>query len=162
MSTKPAVVRDPRKPREERGASKNRSNSVSLERLLELASRRVAANTHQLLEGSGVQREEWRVLHVLADEQGRSMGNLALATEMNHPTLTKLIDRLVGKSWVMRNIDPRDSRRVIVFITDLGLQRVDSLSQPLVDSDERWALALGQRKAKQLRKLLGELISADD
>jgi hypothetical protein len=39
---------------------------------------------------------------------------------------------------------------------------VDSLSQPLVDSDERWALALGQRKAKQLRKLLGELISADD
>jgi DNA-binding MarR family transcriptional regulator len=90
------------------------------------------------------------------------MGNLALATEMNHPTLTKLIDRLVGKSWVMRNIDPRDSRRVIVFITDLGLQRVDSLSQPLVDSDERWALALGQRKAKQLRKLLGELISADD
>jgi MarR family transcriptional regulator, organic hydroperoxide resistance regulator len=129
--------------------------------LLDLAHRRVGADLERVLSSKGVQTDEWRVLEVLADEQGRSMGELAQVVAMNHPTLTKLIDRMVAKSWVLRNVDVRDSRRVLVFITDLGLKMMDRLKEPLARHQRDVLDSLGERKANQLRKLLTELMKAD-
>ncbi len=134
------------------------SSNAYLERLLELANRRVSADFARVLMDVGVQRDEWRVLEVLADELGRSMGELAIQVDMNHPTLTKLMDRMVAKSWVLRKIDPVDSRRVLVYVTDIGLQLHAQLQQPVEQYQASWESALGERKAKQLRSLLSELL----
>jgi DNA-binding MarR family transcriptional regulator len=69
----------------------------------------------------GVTSDHWRVLRRLADGEGHTMGELAEQLQMNPPTLTKLIDRMVGKSLVQRAADPEDSRRVLVYATDAGL-----------------------------------------
>ncbi len=126
--------------------------------LLDLAHRRVGADLERVLAGTGVQKEEWRVLEVLSDERGRSMGELAAVVAMNHPTLTKLIDRMVAKSWVLRNVDAADSRRVLVYITDVGLATMVRLEAPLEAHEQTLTSALGERKARQLRSLLAELI----
>ena len=88
------------------------------------------------------------------------MGELAERMEMNPPTLTKLIDRMVGKSLVQRAADPEDSRRVLVYATDGGLDLLGEL-QGKVDAHHAALRALlGDRNARQLERLLTTLIEA--
>jgi len=89
--------------------------------LLERAGRVVGERLDRAFGRDGVTADHWRVLCVLADGEGHTMGEIAEQLQMNPPTLTKLVDRMVGKSLVQRAADPEDSRRVLVYATDAGL-----------------------------------------
>jgi DNA-binding MarR family transcriptional regulator len=130
--------------------------TTSLTDLLAQANRLVNAALERLLAQEGVTVESWRVLEVLSDEQGRSMGELAQLVLMNHPALTKLTDRMVSRGWVHRAADPADSRKVLVFITDAGLELVARLRERV--SDYHGAIDAGDHRAQQLKRLLGTLI----
>jgi DNA-binding MarR family transcriptional regulator len=126
--------------------------------LLASANRQMRSGIAGSIAVEGVTEEHWRVLLVLSDEQGHSMGELAETVLMNHPALTKNIDKLVSRGLVQRAPDASDSRKVLIFISDLGLDllarlktRIDALHR---STDE----ALGARKAAQLKRLLAELI----
>ena len=54
----------------------------------------------QSIAAEEVTEEHWRILQVLSDEQGRSMGDLAEQVLLNHPALTKNIDKLVSRGLV--------------------------------------------------------------
>ena len=90
--------------------------------LLERAGRVVGERLDRAFGRDGVTADHWRVLCVLADGEGHTMGEIAEQLQMNPPTLTKLVDRMVGKSLVQRAADPEDSRRVLVYATDGGLE----------------------------------------
>jgi MarR family transcriptional regulator, organic hydroperoxide resistance regulator len=102
--------------------------------------------------------EHWRILHVLSDEEGRSMGELAELVLLNGPALTKNIDKLVSRGVVQRAADDEDNRRVLVFISDLGLDVVARLRKRVDAHHETIEEALGPRKTLQLKKLLENLI----
>jgi MarR family transcriptional regulator, organic hydroperoxide resistance regulator len=102
--------------------------------------------------------EHWRILHVLSDEEGRSMGELAELVLLNGPALTKNIDKLVSRGVVQRAADEEDNRRVLVFISDLGLDVVARLRKRVDAHHETIEEALGPRKTQQLKKLLENLI----
>ena len=103
--------------------------------------------------------EHWRILHVLSDEQGHSMGELAEQVLLNGPALTKNMDKLVSRGVVQRAADDFDNRRVWVFITDLGLSVVARLKERVDAHHETIEGALGPRKTSQLKKLLESLIA---
>jgi len=126
--------------------------------LLAQANRQVTAQLTEALNDEGVQIEHWRILEVLSDEQGRSMGELAELVLMNHPALTKTIDRMVSNGFVHRRADAQDSRRVLVYITDHGLELVGRLKECVDQHHEALNAAVGSKKAEQLKKLLGDLI----
>ena len=126
--------------------------------LLAQANRRMTAQLERALSEEGVQIEHWRILQVLSDEQGRSMGELAELVLMNHPALTKTIDRMVSNGFVHRRADAEDSRRVLVYITDHGLELVGRLKECVDQHHEALNAAVGSKKAEQLKKLLGDLI----
>jgi DNA-binding MarR family transcriptional regulator len=75
---------------------------------------------------------------------------------MNHPALTKLVDRMVSRGWVHRAADAADSRRVLVFITDGGLDFVARLRARVAEYQE--SIDAGDRRTAQLKRLLGTLI----
>ena len=126
--------------------------------LLAQANRQMSAQLTDALAEEGVQIEHWRILEVLSDEQGRSMGELAELVLMNHPALTKTIDRMVSNGFVHRRADAEDSRRVLVYITDHGLELVGRLKECVDQHHEALNAAVGSKKAEQLKKLLGDLI----
>lgn len=110
------------------------------------------------LQEEGVSVEQWRMLEVLSDRKGRSMGEIAELVLMNHPALTKMTDRMVARGLVHRAPDQEDQRRVLVYVADRGLElfsrikgRVDSQNSEL---EER----LGARRTAALRELLGSVI----
>jgi DNA-binding MarR family transcriptional regulator len=86
------------------------------------------------------------------------MGEIAEQLQMNPPTLTKLVDRMVGKSLVQRAADPEDSRRVLVYATDSGLALLSELQGKVDRHHEALQALLGDRNARQLERLLTTLI----
>jgi MarR family transcriptional regulator, organic hydroperoxide resistance regulator len=126
--------------------------------LLASANRRMHIGLAQSIAAEDVTEEQWRILQVLSDERGRSMGELAELVLMNHPALTKNIDRLVGRSLVQRAADAQDNRKVLVYISDLGLEVVSRLKKNVDAHHGALEDAMGSRKVEQLKKLLKRFI----
>ena len=126
--------------------------------LLASANRRMRLGLAQSIAAEDVTEEQWRILQVLSDERGRSMGELAGLVLMNHPALTKTMDRLVGRGLVQRAADARDSRKVLAYISDLGLEMVTRLRAQVDAHHGVVEDALGPRKTEQLKRLLKAFI----
>ncbi len=134
------------------------ATSPSLQSLLSEASRRATADLERVLGPEGVQVEFWRVLEVLADESGRSMSALAEVLSMKLPSLSKLIDRMVASALVQRAPDPLDQRRVLVYISDLGLARVRQLQGTVKRQRSSLESSLGLEEGRELKRLLQAFI----
>ena len=127
--------------------------------LLTSAHRHMRIGLGQAIGDEQFNEEHWRILQVLSDEQGRSMGELAERVLMNGPALTKNIDKLVSRGVVQRAADPGDNRRVLVYISDLGLETVVRLKQRVDAHHDVIEEALGPRKTNQLKRLLESVIA---
>ncbi len=139
--------------------SRKRADSApSLQSLLNEASRHATADLERVLGPKGVPVEYWRVLEVLADESGRSMSALADAVSMRLPALSKLIDRMVADALVQRAPDPQDLRRVLVYISDVGLARVTSLRDAVRRQRSALESTLGREHGQALKRLLTAFI----
>ena len=138
------------------------STPSHLSLLLERANRAVGDHLVRSIGLEGITPDHFRVLRHLADELGHPMGEIAERLEMNPPTLTKLIDRMVGKSLVQRAADPEDSRRVLVYATDAGVELLQELQQRIDRHQAALGNLLGERNARQLERLLTLLIEGSE
>jgi len=127
--------------------------------LLASAHRSMRIGLGQSMGDDEFNEEHWRILHVLSDEQGRSMGELAERVLLNGPALTKNIDKLVSRGVVQRAADPTDNRKVLVYISDLGLETVARLKLRVDAHHDSIEETLGPRKTSQLKKLLESFIA---
>lgn len=147
-----------------RPTSKSRKASTrsaqSLHSLLNQANRRATSELRRLVGGEGLPVEFWRVLEVLADEQGRSMSELAEATGMQLSATSKLVDRMTDAALIQRSADPDDQRRVILHISDFGLHKVAALRDDVGRHRKRIADSFGSDREAQLRDLLQDFIRA--
>lgn len=109
----------------------------------------------------GADVEQWRILKALEDRQGRSMGELASCVLMNHPTLTKMIDRMASTALVYRAEDPQDRRRVLIFRSDRGVELGRRLFALARAHEARLVRRLGKRASKDLSALLRALSESE-
>jgi DNA-binding MarR family transcriptional regulator len=108
----------------------------------------------------GVSVEQWRILRALSDGHGHSMGDLAEAALMPHPTLTKAVDRLVDGALVYRRQDAEDRRRVAVYLSERGVELVDRLDEASATHHRALEEAFGTARAERLMRELTALIAA--
>ncbi len=141
--------------------SSARSSQIALDALLGQANRQVTTALRRTLAASGLPVEFWRVLEVLADERGRTMSELAHDTGMQLPATSKVIDRMVDAALVQRSADPADQRRVILHVSDFGLQKVATLDQDVRGRRDQVQSRFGAEREKQLRLLLQDFILAN-
>jgi DNA-binding MarR family transcriptional regulator len=137
---------------------KARPISDYLAYLLAQADRQINRQLDEEFRVEGVPVEQWRILKLLAENNGRSMGDLAQAALLNHPTLTKTIDRMVSQALVYRRADKADGRKVLIFISAHGrsanerLNRLANLHQAGIVEN------YGDREAEELKRLIEGLI----
>lgn len=134
------------------------NSELPLHALLFQANQRVTAELRSLTGVEGVPVEFWRVLEVMADERGRSMSALAKAAGMQMPATSKLVDRMVDAALLQRSMDLHDQRRVVLHISDFGLQKVDALRSDMAEHSRRARQGLSAPRERQLRELLQDFI----
>jgi len=148
-----------RQPEESQQKMTDEPYADQLPYLLAQANRHVHGDLQGLLKAKGIPVEQWRILQVLSDRRGRSMGELAKAVLMNHPALTKTIDRMIMRALVHRRHDPDDNRRVLVHISEFGCELVAQCEKQIASYENELAERLGPRNAAQLRRLLHTLVA---
>jgi DNA-binding MarR family transcriptional regulator len=92
------------------------------------------------LAGLNLSASEINVLAILADGRSRSVGELASDTATKPTTLTSVLDRLVRRDYVTRDLDPADRRSFLVSLTADG-RRVAGPARAATTDLERAALA---------------------
>jgi DNA-binding MarR family transcriptional regulator len=95
-----------------------------VERLIVEANRltRVAAQAT----GSTTPATVWRTLSILASDGSYRIGDLAKASRVTQPTMTKLIQNLAEDELIYRIADVADSRAWLIAITDKGTKALDA------------------------------------
>ena len=97
------------------------------------------------------------VLKVLADSDGRTMSQLALALGVQPPTVTKMVTRLSTQGYVRRQVSDTDGRLARVFLTDEGRELVTSVDKAWKRLEREAMSALDDKDRKKLRKLLRQV-----
>jgi len=126
--------------------------------LLAQADRQVSRKLDVEFRAEGVPVEQWRILKLLAESNGRSMGDLAEAALFNHPTLTKIIDRMASSALVYRRADPADRRKVMIYVSDRGRAVNERLNRLANQHQAGIIESCGNREAEELKRLLEGLI----
>ena len=105
----------------------------ALDHALQTRSRRMAA--HQ-----GVTGPQRLTLRIIGRHPGITAGRLAAVLHLHPSTLTEILARLQRRRLIRRLSDPRDRRRALFRLTDLG-RRCDAARSGTVESAVRAALA---------------------
>jgi len=95
----------------------------------------------RLCEGSfGITRREWRLIALLAQNDGLLSSQLAQRAQLDRARTSKAITSLVGKKLLHRQIGPGDRRQAALALTDAGRALYDGL-YPMVLQINRELLA---------------------
>lgn len=124
------------------------------------------------VEPLGLTRAQWRAMVRLSRLESCTQTELAVALEIEKPTLGKLIERLEAKGWVERRPDEKDARSKRLFLTDAArplIARMHLLADEVLDGifagltpgeAERLRLMLTHIKGN-LADMLGEPVRAE-
>lgn len=119
----------------------------------------MAAKAHRARSGThlariGLHPGQEGVLKALADEDGRTMSQLAQVLGVQPPTVTKMISRLSAQGYLKRVASQTDGRLARVHLTDEGKAKIEEIDR-IWKRMEREALAgFDDKDRKKLRKLL--------
>jgi MarR family transcriptional regulator, organic hydroperoxide resistance regulator len=112
------------------------------------------ARAAQLLGTIGLHPGQEVILKSLAEEDGRSMTDLALALLVRPPTVTKMVTRLAAQGLVERRGAAADARQALVFLTEQGRARTAEIDEQWKRLEKHTTQGLDDKDRKRLRKLL--------
>jgi DNA-binding MarR family transcriptional regulator len=124
---------------------------------LNVLSLAIARSFEKALERDGVTTPQWVVLRVLYDREC-SMNELAQAILLDHASTSRLVERLVQKKLVNREIPPEDRRSVRLSLTSAALDLVPKLASIAGGTDEAFFARISKTKKDQLLEIVMELI----
>lgn len=114
------------------------------------------ANT---LKPYGISKQQYNVLRILRGQKGNP-ANLGTITErMIHKSsnTTRLIDKLIQKKLVNRQVCEKNRRKIEVFITQEGHQLLEELDPIIEKNNTNLVSKLSQKELQTLNKLLDKL-----
>ena len=87
------------------------------------------------VESHGVTVAEWVLMRQLLDEEALAPSRLAECMGMTRGAISKLADRLIAKSLLVRTADPQDGRAQTLSLTRAGRSMVPKLAA-LADAND--------------------------
>jgi DNA-binding MarR family transcriptional regulator len=87
------------------------------------------------VEAHGVTVAEWVLMRQLLEEEARAPSHLADRLGMTRGAISKLADRLIAKSMLVRAADPKDGRAQTLALTSAGRALVPELAA-LADAND--------------------------
>ncbi|MEJ0024158.1 MAG: MarR family transcriptional regulator [Alphaproteobacteria bacterium] len=106
----------------------------------------------------GVTVAEWVVLRSLYDAEPMSPSRLAAELGMTKGAITKLADRLIEKSLVLRRASPSDGRAQSLTLTAQGAKLAPELAALADQNDAEYFGSLSAADRRSLLRLLQHLV----
>lgn len=116
------------------------------------------ARTYEVLFGLRV--PEWRLIAVLAEQEGVTQQALVARTEMDKMTVSRAAQALVTRGLVTRVPHGRDKRSHALALSEEGRALYAQIAPKALELEEKLLKELGAREVAQLKSTLAKLKSA--
>lgn len=116
----------------------------------------IADKFHELLKPYDLSREQYNVLRILRGQKGKPANMCIIQERMlaKNSNTTRLIDKLLVKNYVTREVCPQNRRKIEVLITQKGLDILTELDPLTLDFEQHFAKNLTDIELEQLNTLL--------
>ena len=111
---------------------------------------------HEILKPYDISREQYNVLRILRGQKGFACNMNVIQERMlaKNSNTTRLIDKLLLKHYVTREVCPANRRKMEILITQKGLDILTELDPIVVEHEQLFAKNLTQQELEQLNILL--------
>lgn len=116
----------------------------------------IGDNFHEILKPYDISREQYNVLRILRGQKGKPANMCVIQERMlsKSSNTTRLIDKLLIKDYVTREVCPDNRRKIEVLITPKGLDILTELDPIVIQHEQLFANNLTQSELEQLNYLL--------
>ncbi|WP_158251123.1 MarR family winged helix-turn-helix transcriptional regulator [Cryobacterium sp. Y11] len=129
--------------------------------LVSQANQLLSGQIERRLREHGISLDQWRVLSYLFDHTASPMAELAAATNITGPTLTRVVDQLIESTLCYRNVDSADRRRVLAFLSKRGRSLVRELLPLIREAEAEMTSHLSPKESRELIRLLTQLVAGN-
>lgn len=111
---------------------------------------------HEILKPFDISREQYNVLRILRGQKGHPANMCVIQERMlaKNSNTTRLIDKLLLKKYVTREVCPDNRRKIEVLITQKGLDILSELDPIVLEHEQLFANNLTITELEQLNSLL--------
>ena len=106
-----------------------------------------------------ISEQQFNILRILRGQRGKPSSLKTIQKRMVHlmSNTTRLVDKLILKDFVSREICKHNRRKIDIFITDKGLKFLNEIN-PIIDkSEELMTTNLYEEEKNILTKLLNKI-----
>jgi DNA-binding MarR family transcriptional regulator len=116
----------------------------------------IADKFNEIIKPHDLSSEQYNVLRILRGQKG-SPANMSIIQERmlsKNSNTTRLIDKLLLKELVTREVCPENRRKIEVLITNKGLELLKFLDPKVIEYENQFADNLNPEEKVQLNTLL--------
>lgn len=116
----------------------------------------IAEKFNEVLKPYDLSGEQYNVLRILRGQKGNPANMCVIQERMiaKNSNTTRLIDKLLLKDLVTREVCPENRRKIEVLITEKGLQLLEELDPKVLENEKLFAANLNQKELIELNTLL--------
>lgn len=124
-----------------------------------LTQTKIAETLHAILKEHEVSTEQFNVLRILRGQKGKPANMCVLQERMIAKTsnTTRLVDKLLSKGLVTRQVCEENRRKMEVLITDKGLELLEILDPLVLAHEDSFTDKLNEQELEQLNDLLEKI-----
>jgi len=103
--------------------------------------------------------QHWRILAVLAQQNGSSITDLSIYAVVPHSSLSRLLTRMENEGFVRREVDAQDARTVRVYTTAAGVAMYRRILPMAIDVREQSLAGLTKAQKSSLLDLMKHMLA---
>lgn len=107
--------------------------------------------------GFDITVEQWGVMYRIFKNGGLTQNQIAEKSFKQGPNITRIIDDLEEKGFVLRNQDANDRRKYLLFLTDKGSDYVLNLRKIIGKAKEDFSEGISQEEMFQAINVLNKI-----
>ena len=116
----------------------------------------ISDHFNEILKPYDLSSEQYNVLRILRGQKGNPANMFVIQERMIAKTsnTTRLVDKLLLKNFVTREVCPENRRKIEVGITQGGLDVLAELDPKVIEHEQKFAANLTPEELEQLNSLL--------
>ena len=126
---------------------------------LSLVQTKINETIHSALKPFDISLQQFNVLRILRGQKGVPANlntiNERMVTKMSNTT--RLVDKLIIKDFVARQICEKNRRKVEIFITETGLEALHEMDAVMTQTEHKLLEGFTENELTQLNELLHKL-----
>jgi len=126
---------------------------------LSLVQNKINETIHSALKPFDISLQQFNVLRILRGQKGAAANlntiNERIVTKMNNTT--RLVDKLIIKDFVARQICEKNRRKVEIVITEKGLKVLHEMDAVMTQTEHKLLNGFTENELTQLNELLDKL-----